>query len=326
MLPPVVDLRISLHKLDVLSRVVQLGGVGKAAEDLYVAQPVVSAHLRSLENRLGGAELFYREGRQLHLTEAGRAVHAWAEDVLTRTRELERHLAGLSDGSTGSVVMGASMSVGSYVLPHVLTSFRARHPGAALRLGISSTEHAIEDTRTGALDFAVVVTEPNLELPGMEVEQIGSDEIVLVAAPDSEPHDDVISAQDFSRLPFIETPEGFIRRTFVERRLRDAGVVDRNVVLQLGHPEAMKRAAREGLGVTLLFRTAVRSELESGFLREVRVAGVDVVVPIALVHRKGKSFSALHKNLIAEIREAVSGASPAPAPAAELATAATATA
>ena len=299
-----LDLRISLHKLDVLSRVVQLGGVGRAAEDLFVAQPVVSAHIRSLERRLG-AVLFYREGRQLHLTEAGRAVHAWAEDLLTRTRELERHLGGLSDGSTGSVVMGASMSVGSYLLPHVLTSFRARHPGAQLRLSISSTELAIEDTRTGTLDFAVVVTEPNLELPGMEVEQIGSDEIVLVAAPYSEPHADVISAKDLGLLPFIETPEGFIRRTFVEQRLRAAGVVDRNVVLQLGHPEAMKRAAQEGLGVTLLFRTAVRSELESGSLREVKVEDVDVVVPISLVHRKAKTFSALHKKLIDEIRTAV---------------------
>jgi len=302
-----LDLRISLHKLDVFSRVVQLGGVGRAAEDLYVAQPVVSAHLRSLERRLGTSELFYREGRQLYLTEVGRAVHAWTEDVLTRTRELERLLAGLSDGSTGSVVMGASMSVGSYLLPHALTSFRARHPGVELRLSISSTEHAIEDTRTGALDFCVVVTEEGLELPGMEVEQIGSDEIVLVAAPNSEPSEDVISVEHFARLPFIETPEGLIRRTFVERGLRAAGVVNRDVVLQLGHPEAMKLAAREGLGVTLLFRTAVGGELASGLLREVQVEGVNVVVPISLVHRKGKSFSALHRNVIGEIRAAVAG-------------------
>jgi DNA-binding transcriptional LysR family regulator len=307
-----LDLRISLHKLDVFQRVVQLGGVGRAAEDLFVAQPVVSAHLRSLEQRLGSVELFYREGRQLHLTEAGRAAYAWAEDVLTRTRELERHLGGLSDGSTGSVVMGASMSVGSYVLPHVLTKFRAGHPGATLRLSVSSTEHAIEDTRTGALDFCVVVTEPDLELPGMEVEQIGSDEIVLVAAPGEEPTSDVISVHDLEELPVIETPEGFIRREFVERRLRAAGVMHRNVVLQLGHPEAMKRAVQEGLGVTLLFRTAVRNELEAGTLREVAVDGVDVVVPISLVYRKGKSFSTLHKNVIAEVRGAVAALATTP--------------
>jgi DNA-binding transcriptional LysR family regulator len=96
----------------------------------------------------------------------------------------------------------------------------------------------------------------------------------------------------------------------VERRLRAAGVIERNIVLQLGHPEAMKRAVQEGLGVTLLFRTAVARELEQGLLREVRVAGVDVAVPIALVYRKGKSFSALHKRLMAEIRESLAGTAP----------------
>jgi DNA-binding transcriptional LysR family regulator len=299
-----LDLRITLHKLEVLSLVVQLGGVGRAADQLFVAQPVVTAHIRSLEERLG-AKLFYREGRHLHLTEAGHAVHEWAEDVLMRTRELERHLAGLSDGSKGSVVLGASMSVGSYLLPHVLTTFRAEHPDVDLRLSISDTEHAIEDTRTGALDFSVVVTEIDVEIAGMEAEQIGSDALVLVAAPGAAPQTDVISVQALAGLPFIEAPQGLMRRTFVERRLRAAGIVDRNIVLELGHPEAMKRATMEGLGVTMLFRSAVQRELEDGLLREIAMDGVEVVVPITLVHRKGKSFSAVHRRLLGAIREAL---------------------
>jgi LysR family transcriptional regulator, low CO2-responsive transcriptional regulator len=305
-----LDLRISLRKLEVLSLVVQLGGVGRAADHLFVAQPVVSAHLRSLEERLG-TKLFYREGRQMHLTEAGHAVHRWAEDVLTRTRELDRHLGGLSDGRRGTVVFGASMSVGSYRLPPLLTAFRARHPGVELRLGISDTEHAIEDTRTGEFDFAVVVSDAQLELPGMDVEQIGSDDIVLVTAPDGQPRADVIGTDELARLPFIEAPEGIIRRTFVDRQLRRLGVVERNVVLQLGHPEAMKRATREGLGVALLFRSAVRDEIAAGLLREVEVDGIDVSVPIILVSRKGKTFSPLHQALIDEIRAGL--ASPATA-------------
>jgi DNA-binding transcriptional LysR family regulator len=107
-----LDSRVTLHKLEVFSLVVELGGVSRAAEQLFVSQPVVSAHIRSLEQRVG-ARLFYREGRHLRLTEAGRAVHGWANDVLTHTRELSRHLDGLSDGTQGSVVVGASMSVGS---------------------------------------------------------------------------------------------------------------------------------------------------------------------------------------------------------------------
>jgi DNA-binding transcriptional LysR family regulator len=295
-----LDLRISLRKLEVLSLVVQLGGVGRAAEHLFVAQPVVTAHIRSLEERVG-ARLFYREGRQLHLTEAGRAVHAWAEEVLTRTRELERHLGGLSDGSQGTVTLGASMSVGSYSLPRVLTRFREEHPRAQLRLSISDTEHAIEDTRTGILDFAVIVSEPGLEIPGMEVDHVGSDEIVFVTGPDAGPEADRITPEQLSKLPFIEAPVGIIRRTFIDRQLQKLGVTERNVVLELGHPEAMKRATAAGLGVTLLFRSAVAQELADGSLREIHVEGADVTSPIYIVYRKGKTFSPLHQSVMSAI-------------------------
>jgi LysR family transcriptional regulator, low CO2-responsive transcriptional regulator len=301
-----LDLRISLSKLEVLSLVVQLGGVGRAAEHLYVAQPVVSAHIRSLEERLG-TKLFYREGRQMHLTEAGREVHRWAEDVLTRTRELERHLGGLQDGKRGTVVLGSSMTVGSYRLPHVLSAFRRKNPNVELRLSISDTEHAIDDTRTGALDFSIVISDTAPELPGLEVEEVGSDEIILVAAPDAPPHTDVVSVTDFGDLDFVEAPKGIIRRAFVDRQLRQLGIKDRNIVLQLGHPEAMKRATREGLGVTLLFRSALREELEAGVLREVEIEDAEVKVPIYLIYRKGKTFSPLHLGLIDDIRSALSG-------------------
>lgn len=296
-----VDLRISLKKLEALVAVVAEGGVGRAAEHLVVAQPVVSGHIRSLEERLG-ARLFYREGRQLHLTEAGQAVHAWADDVLTRTRELERHLDGLSGGARGMVALGASMSVGSYRLPEVLTAFRAANPGVRVRLGISDTEHAIDDARAGALDFAVVVSEPLTELPGLDVDQVGSDEIVLVTAPGSPPVAERISLEDLAPLRFIEAPQGIMRRAFVDRQLRQLGVERRQVVLELGHAEAMKRAVAAEHGVAMLFRSSVRDELAAGELREVAVEGLEVVMPIYLVRRKGKVFSPVHLALIERIR------------------------
>lgn len=299
-----IDRRISLQKLEVLSLVVQLGGVGRAAEQLHVAQPVVSAHLRSLEQRLG-ARLFYRDGRKLHLTEAGHEVHRWAEDLLMRTRELDRHLGGLSDGQRGTVFFGASMSVGSYRLPPVLSAFRASHPDAQLRLSISDTEHAVEDTRAGSLDFAVVVTDVEADLPGMDLEQLGSDEIVVVASP-ARSCADVLTIEQLRELPFIDAPSGIIRRAFVDRQLRRLGVHEREVVLELGHPEAMKRATRDDLGVALLFRSAVQDELTAGTLRELRIEGVDMSVPIQLASRKGKTFSALHRELIETIRAALS--------------------
>ncbi len=301
-----IDPRISLHKLEVLCLVVELGGVGRAAEALFVAQPVVTAHIRSLEGRLG-TKLFYREGRQLHLTESGQVVYAWAGDVLARTRELDRHLAGLSEGSRGSVALGASMSLGSYRLPPILTSFRHAHPDVELRLSISDTEHAIEDARAGAFDFAVVVADADPEEPGLRTELLGHEELVLVAAPDGEPVSDEIAPAELSGLPFIEAPEGIVRRRFVDRCLGDLGVGERDVVLEFGHPEAMKRAARAGLGVSMLFRSAVADELEREVLREIRITGADIRIPVYLIHRKGKEFSPPHQALIDHVCAAFNG-------------------
>lgn len=301
-----IDPRISLHKLEVLCLVVELGGVGRAAEALFVAQPVVTAHIRSLEGRLG-TKLFYREGRQLHLTESGQVVHAWAEDVLARTRELDRHLAGLSDGSRGSVALGASMSLGSYRLPPILADFRRAHPDVELRLSTFDTEHAIEDARAGAFDFAVVVADTDPEEPGLQTELLGHEELVLVAAPDAKPGADEIAPAELGELPFIEAPEGIVRRRFVDRCLGSLGVAERDVVLEFGHPEAMKRAARAGLGVSMLFRSAVAEELEREVLREVRITGADIRIPVYLVHRKSKEFSPPHQELIGNVRAAFNG-------------------
>ena len=296
-----MDLRISLQKLEVLTQVVRSGGVGRAAEALFVAQPVVTAHIRTLEERLG-AKLFYREGRQIHPTEAGVAVVEWAEDVLTRTRELDRYLGGLADGQQGTVALGASMSVGSYLLPPTLADYRLKHPKATLRLSISDTEHVIEDARRGLLDFALIVSAPDTEIPGLDVEWIGDDQIVLIASPEGQPAADSISLRELSDLPFVEAPEGIVRRTFIDKQLGELGVVDRNVVLELGHPEAMKAAVLGGSGVSLLFESAVQQEIEDGSLRKIEVESLAMALPIYLIHRKGKSFSPLQLGLVEAIK------------------------
>lgn len=296
-----IDRRITLHKLEVFELVIELGGVSRAADRLYVAQPVVTAHIRSLEERLG-TRLFYREGGRMHLTEGGRAVHVWASDLLRRTRELSRDLEGLSDGTQGSVVLGASMSIGSYSLPPLLARFRRERPLVDIVLNILDSEHAMADTEAGENDFAVVIAEAPTSR-GLSAEKLGDDELVFVAAAEGAPAESRITRSELAALPFVEAPQKLLRQQFVDRQLQRIGIRDRHVSIQLGHPEAMKRATAAGLGVAVLFRSAVRSELASGQLREIEVEGVRLSGPIYLVHRKDKLFSAVHRALIAAIRD-----------------------
>ncbi|MBN9623893.1 MAG: LysR family transcriptional regulator, partial [Actinobacteria bacterium] len=301
-----MDLRINLQKLHLFASVVRLGGVGRAADANFLAQPAVTAHIRSLEERLG-TELFYRDGRGLSLTPAGRIAYAWAEDILRRTRFCERELDDLAAGFSGRIVVAAGISPGSYLVPAVLAGFRERHPTADVRLAVVPSDRAIEDVRTGRVDFAIVATEPGLKLPGMAVREIGRDEIVLVAAPDSAPHTGTVSIAELGLLPFIDMPEGFPDRCFIEDRLREAGVYERDIVLELGHPEAAKRAMRDGLGYTLLLRSAVARELESGELEQVNVERLHLEVPICLVHYQEIGLSALQERLVERIATALEG-------------------
>ncbi len=144
------DSYLTFQKLEVFCTVVELGSVTRAADRLCIAQPVVTAHVRSMEARLGYA-LVRRSGRNIALTEAGERIYRWATEVITRTREVERELAGLESGEMGNAVVATSMSVGSYALPPLLLDFHRLHPDGLVTVEISNPQgarcHAYGDMR-----------------------------------------------------------------------------------------------------------------------------------------------------------------------------------
>jgi LysR family transcriptional regulator, low CO2-responsive transcriptional regulator len=302
-----LDHRISLQKLEVFCLVTELGSVTRAAEQLIVAQPVVTAHIRSRGVRVG-TPLLYRDGRRMRLTDAGEAVHAWAAETLARTRAMTRELTGLADGQRGTAVLAASMSLGSYVLPPLLIAFRRERAQAEITLHVSDPEGAIAAAEHGDADVAVVVAQgPGGAADQLEWEHLGATAVVLVAAPGSPPGGDRVTPADLADLPMIASPRGHVRRTLVDRQLAKAGAEPRNLVIELGHPEAMKRAARAGLGAALLFRDSVTEELARGELREIAIEGVTLSIPVFAVHRRGKRFTALQLDLLATLRGALAG-------------------
>ena len=119
---------LTLHKLEVFSTVARLEGVTRAAETLHIAQPVVTAHIRSLEAKLGGRPM--RHGRRIRFTPDGERVLAWAEDLVSRTHELQRELTDSKCGGQGSGVIATSMTIGSYVIPQNSSRFADMRPTA----------------------------------------------------------------------------------------------------------------------------------------------------------------------------------------------------
>jgi len=295
------DNRITLQKLEVFCSVVELGGVSRAAEHLWVAQSVVSGHLRSLQERLG-VQMLYRDGQKMKLTEAGEQVYQWASETLAETRELMRHLDDLHTISSGRLSLATSLTVGSYLMPPILAEFGRDRPGAVITMSVSDPETAFAAVASSDCDMGIVIAGAGYEHPNVQSEEIGREQIALVAATETLLEFETISLADLSEIPVVAPPAGNRARDAIDRLLAELGAGPQNVTMELGHPEAMKRVIRSGATACLLFRTCVEDELAAGSLREIPIEDGDLTVPVLSIMRADRRLSSLPAQLIERTR------------------------
>ncbi|QJY48015.1 LysR family transcriptional regulator [Pseudonocardia broussonetiae] len=295
------DNRITLQKLEVLCSVVELGGVSRAAEHLWVAQSVVSGHLRSLQERLG-VRMLYRDGQKMKLTPAGEQVYRWACTTLAETRELMRHLDELNTVENERILLATSQTVGSYLLPPVLAEFGRERPGAVISMNVSEPEAAFDAVASGECDLGIVIAGTEYDHPHVRSTEIGREEITLVAGTDSLPGIDGLALADLRSIPVVAPAAGARARDAIDRYLVELGAAPQNVTMELGHPEAMKRVIRRGAAACLLFRACVQDELADGSLREIPILDADLTLPVLSIVRADRQLSARSTQLVERTR------------------------
>jgi len=301
-IPKLITASFTFQKLQLFCRVAALGSVTKAAEELGIAQPAVTAQLRAMERHLGVA-LVYREGRNLALTEAGQSFHRWCEEMLTRCDELSRMLSGVADGSAGHAVVAASMTAGTYRLSQLLIRYRQLNPHSTVTAQIGNTRATTEAVRAGACDFAILLLDPQESLEGLELEYLWQDPLWLVGAPHQAERIGAADPDTIAALPFVTWPRHILRRTREDEQLYAAGVFNRRVVLELGHPEAVKQAVKQGLGFTFIEASATADDIARGELAAVPTPGVELRLPVHLARRKDRVLSAMQWKLMTFIQE-----------------------
>lgn len=302
-----VDRRISLSKLEVFRCVVERGGVVRAATHLHLTQPVVTGHIRSLEQRMD-TRLFERRGRGLVLTESGRITYEWACDLERRTGEMEQELGLLRTGTAGSVRIWAGPSVGSYQLPGVVAEFSSRHPSARITMEVGHPQHVVETVESGDCDLGVLTTDVMPRSEALHADIVGREEMILVARADTvHVPSGSLTPGDARRVPFVAAPPGTIMRDLEDRRLASVGITRRHVVLEVGHPSATLTALRRDLGVALLFRSAAAEGIDQGRLRRIEPDGFDVSVPVVIISRAASRPTPVQRALVSEIEVAFAG-------------------
>ncbi|MGQ9368317.1 LysR family transcriptional regulator [Azospirillum sp. ST 5-10] len=302
--------QISIHKLEVFCLAAELNSLSRAAERLGIAQPVVSAHIKALSDKLG-APLTARNGRRITLTEEGRRVYRWAREMVSRTRELEREMAESQRGVVGKATVGASMTIGSYVLPGPISAFRRRVPKGEISVRITSPMLATEAIHAGDCDFAFTILDPRHETAGLVVEPVVDERLILVAADPGPAGNGSLDREGFAALPFVTAQTGTPRREIEEAALARFGVRRSRIEMEFGHAEAIKQAVRAGAGVAFLFRSSVRDELAAGALTEIATPGIELLVPVYQVRRRGKKLSRFQVALMRHLAQALRDQAPA---------------
>ena len=296
--------QISIHKLEVFCLVAELNSVSRAAERLGIAQPVVSSHVKMLSEKLG-APLTARVGRKVALTEEGERVYRWAHELVSRTRELEREMAQSQRGVVGKASVGASMTIGSYVLPALITDFHSYTPRGEVSVKVTSPMLAVDAVQAGDCDFAFTILDPRHETASLDIQRIANERLILVASKRSPILGDELPLAALAEIPFVTAQFGTPRREIEEHSLRQFGVRRARIEMEFGHAESIKQAVRAGAGAAFLFRSSIHDELASGALRVIRTPGMELQVPVYQVRRKAKKLSRFQVSLMNYLAQAL---------------------
>jgi LysR family transcriptional regulator, low CO2-responsive transcriptional regulator len=273
-IPPIVvtDTSLSLlwdtTRLRLLVEIERHGTVSAAARTVGIGQPTASEHLRLLE-AAAGQRLVERNGRGSRLTEAGSLLASRAREALAALRAGEEELDALAGLEAGTIHIGASTTPGVYLLPDTLGCFRRDHPHVDVEVEIASTDEMIERLLAGRVQLALVgETEVN---DRVELTPFLADEIVGIAKPGLLPiKAGRINPDTLAEQTVLVREAGSSTRQTAERSLAQ---LRPKRVWELDSSEAIKRAAREGLGVAFLSRYAVAEEIERGELAIFRLRG-----------------------------------------------------
>ena len=281
---------LTLAQLRTFTTVAHLNSFSRAAEVLHLTQPAVSAQVQALEEALK-VQLFDRNGKQISLSGAGQVVLEAAEEIATRLARMEHELADLRHARAGHLTVGASQSVGSYLLPDLLAAFSKEYPGIEISVRIELVRRAIDMLVDGDVDCALIAEGVRISDKRIATKPIVEDELVLIV-PNGHMFAQLprVPLAQLSRIPLLLPQRGSASSEHVLDQLEIEGVRPESV-MELGNISAVKRAVEAGLGVSIVSRMAVSQELKSGLLSSVALGQHKLVRQISLCWHHGRPLS-----------------------------------
>jgi DNA-binding transcriptional LysR family regulator len=280
------DLPFTLDQLRILKAIAAEGSFKRAADSLYVSQPAVSLQVQNLERQLD-VPLFDRGGRRAQLTEAGHLLLEYGDKILTLCQETCRAIEDLQNLQGGTLIVGASQTTGTYLLPRMIGVFREKYPEVSVQLHVHSTRRTAWSVANGQVDLAIIGGEVPAELQeSLEVIPYAEDELALIIpSGHAFAKQGSIQKEDLYKLKFIALDSQSTIRKVIDQVLTRCDIDPKRlkIEMELNSIEAIKNAVQAGLGAAFVSISAIEKELQSGIMCRVMIEGVTIQRMLAVI-------------------------------------------
>jgi DNA-binding transcriptional LysR family regulator len=275
---------MDIHQLRVFASVFKNKSFSKASEELYLTQPTVSDHIRSLEEELS-CKLFDRLGRTIIPTKEAEVLYSHAMEIIEKANTLKETIGQFKKEVTGDLIIGASTIPGTYLLPPMMAAFQKRYPSISSQILISDSRGTVDRVSKQELLLGIVGAKLGNEqihyMPFVE------DELIVVSSP-SLIKSSRIPLKELIKFPMVLREEGSGTRRETEKILEGKGISLESIKIAgiFGSTDAIKQAVKAGMGFSILSKFAVIDELKHRILKEIKLTDI---------HMKRRFYIITHK-------------------------------
>ncbi len=245
----------------------------RAAEELLLTQPAVTQQIKALEEDYG-VPLFDRSNGRITLTAAGRTLEPFATRLKAVSDEAFAAVTSASGHHAGKLALGASQTIGQYLLPNLVAGFLSENPKVGVTAVSGNSDEMLGALAAHTIQLALV--EGPAQRKDLHFEPFIEDHMVLVVGRDHAWADREIALEDLKGAPLLMREFGSGSRRVIEQALSRAGLKQKDLrtVMELDSTEGLLSAVEAGLGVTFVSRWAVRNQLALDTLKLARVKGL----------------------------------------------------
>jgi len=287
---------MDIHQLRVFTSVYKNRSFSKASEELYLTQPTISDHIRTLEEELD-CKLFDRLGRTIAPTKEAEVLYNHALEIIEKANTLKEVINQTKKEVKGELIVGASTIPGTYLLPSIMAAFQKKYPPVSFKILISDSREIVDKVSKHELLFGIVGAKLGDEqtnyMPFIE------DELIAVSSPFLI-NNNTITLEELIQFPMVLREEGSGTRRETEKILDGKGLSLDDIKIGgiFGSTDAIKQAVKAGMGFSILSKLSVADEIRYKILKEIKLTDVQMKRKFYIVAHKKRTLPFLYKSFL----------------------------